>query len=108
MIWDRLRDDEQAGVSTFFDWALIATLLAAALTGFLTEILHYVRLEPHRHLAYFVHLVVVGALFLCLPYTKFAHIIYRTAALAGAEYYGRDRTVPAMPVHRTTSQGMEV
>ncbi len=98
MIWDRLRNGEQAGASTFFDWALIAALIAAALTGFLTEILHYVRLEPHRHLAYFVHLVLVGALFLCLPYSKFAHIIYRTAALASAEYYGRNRAEPAQPV----------
>lgn len=108
MIWDRLRDGGQAGVSTFFDWALIVALLAAVLTGFMTEILHFLRLEPHRHLAYFVHLVVVGALFLCLPYTKFAHIVYRTAALASAEYYGRNRTGPAVPVQGTTTQGTEV
>ena len=99
MVWDRLKNGEQTGQSAFFDWALIGALLTVALTGFMTEVLHYVRLEPHRHLAYFVHLVLVGALLLYLPYSKFAHIIYRTVALVSAEYYGRSRgTGPALPV----------
>jgi len=89
MIWDRIKDSEQAGRSTFFDWALIGTLLLVAMTGYFTELLHYVRLEPHRHLAYFVHLVLVGALLMYLPYSKFSHIIYRTTAVVCAEYYGR-------------------
>ncbi len=79
---------------TYFDWAFISTLLIVVITGFVTEILHYVRLEPHRHLAYFVHLVFVCALFLYLPYSKFAHIIYRTVAMIYAEYSGRNGGVP--------------
>jgi len=102
MIWDRFREDKRTVASTFFDWALIGTLLAVVLSGFMTEVLHYVRLEPHRHLAYFVHLVFVGALLLYLPYSKFAHIIYRTAALICAEYYGRNGTAAhAMPVPKS-------
>ena len=33
-----------------------------AITGLLAEALHYARLEPHRQIAYFAHLVVVFAL----------------------------------------------
>ena len=35
---------------------VLVSILVVVLTGFVTEILHYARLEPHRHIAYFVHL----------------------------------------------------
>jgi quinone-modifying oxidoreductase subunit QmoC len=89
MIRDRLKESGQISLSTYADWALIGTLLAVVLTGFATEVLHYVRLEPHRHLAYFVHLVFVGALLLYAPFSKLAHVAYRVTALIGAERYGR-------------------
>jgi quinone-modifying oxidoreductase subunit QmoC len=81
MIFDRLYD-EHAGSSTYSDWAFLGTLLLVVLTGFVTELLHYARLVPHRHVAYFIHLVFVFALIVYLPYSKFAHLIYRTVALA--------------------------
>jgi quinone-modifying oxidoreductase subunit QmoC len=89
MIRDRVKESGQISMSTYADWALLGTLLAVVLTGFATEVLHYVRLEPHRHLAYFVHLVLVGALLLYVPFSKLAHAAYRATALIGAEYYGR-------------------
>ncbi len=89
MIRDRLRKREQGGSSTFFDWAFIWTLLAVAITGLITELLHYARLEPHRYIAYFIHLAFVFALLMYLPYSKFAHLAYRTIAMVYAEYYDR-------------------
>jgi quinone-modifying oxidoreductase subunit QmoC len=89
MIWDRMKDTEEKRATSFFDWAFIVTLFVVVVTGFITEVLHYVRLEPHRHLAYFTHLVCAAALLLYLPYSKFAHMVYRTTALVCAEYYGR-------------------
>jgi quinone-modifying oxidoreductase subunit QmoC len=89
MIRDRLRDREHFGGGTYFDYALILSLLIVVLTGFATELLHYLRLEPHRHVVYFVHLVFVFSLLMYLPYSKFAHMIYRTAALVFVERYGR-------------------
>ena len=89
MTWERFREKKNASLSTYFDWALIAVIFIVTLTGFATEVLHYVRLEPHRHLMYFVHLVFICALILYLPYSKLAHIIYRTVALVYCEYSGR-------------------
>jgi len=88
MIVDRLRSNEHSGV--FADWALIATLIVVVITGFASEVLHFVRLEPHRQLAYFTHLIFVLALLMYLPYSKLAHVFYRTTALVYAEYSGRD------------------
>ena len=59
MIKDRLIEDADKAVSTYADWYLIGALLLVTLTGFATEVLHYIRLEPHRHIVYFVHLVCV-------------------------------------------------
>lgn len=91
MIKDRMKNSEQTGVNNYSDWNLIGLLLAVVLTGFITEGLHFVRLEPHRHLAYFVHLVFAGALLLYMPFSKFAHIVYRTAAVICAERYNRTK-----------------
>jgi quinone-modifying oxidoreductase subunit QmoC len=94
MIRDRLARSGQAA-STFFDWALPGILLAVALTGFLSEGLHYARMEPQRQGVYFVHLVFVFALLAHLPYSKFAHLTYRTAAMVYGEYSGRNAAATA-------------
>ncbi len=57
MIWERLERGDKAGISTYFDLAFVLTLGLVVFTGFVTEVLHYLRLEPHRHVAYFIHLV---------------------------------------------------
>jgi nitrate reductase gamma subunit len=61
--------------------------------------LHYLRLEPHRHIAYFAHLVFAFTVLVYLPYSKLAHLAYRTAAMVFAEYSGREvaAVAPAAP-----------
>jgi quinone-modifying oxidoreductase, subunit QmoC len=81
--------------STYSDWLLLSALVAVVGTGFVTELLHYARLVPHRHVAYFIHLVCVFALIVYLPYSKLAHLIYRTTALVFIECSGRNLAKPA-------------
>jgi quinone-modifying oxidoreductase subunit QmoC len=96
MIQQRLDERDKAGHSTYFDWAFVTTLALVALTGFVTEGLHLLRLVPHRHVAYFVHLVLAFALIVYLPYSKFAHFLYRAVAMVHAERSGRlDAATPA-------------
>ncbi|MEE9443194.1 MAG: quinone-interacting membrane-bound oxidoreductase complex subunit QmoC [candidate division Zixibacteria bacterium] len=97
MIQQRAKNNGKAGAGSYFDWALITTLLIVVLTGFMTEVLHYVRLEPHRHLAYFIHLMFVFALLIYLPYSKLAHIFYRTTAMIYSEYSGRNAAASSIP-----------
>ncbi len=89
MIRERMKNDDRVGTGSYFDWSLIGLLLLVAFTGFFTEVLHYLRLEPHRHIAYFVHLMFAFAVIVYLPYSKLAHLVYRTTALVFAERYGR-------------------
>jgi quinone-modifying oxidoreductase subunit QmoC len=93
MIFDRLYGKD-ASSSAYSDWAFLLLLLLVVGTGFFTEILHYGRLVPHRHIVYFIHLVFAFALIVYLPYSKFAHLIYRTTALAYIEFMGRDASQP--------------
>lgn len=69
-----LRDPAQDGL----DQSFIALLWLAALTGLLLLVL---RERAVMSVLLIVHLGVVLALFLTLPYGKFVHGIYRTAAL---------------------------
>jgi quinone-modifying oxidoreductase subunit QmoC len=105
MMWDRLRDNERTGAGSYFDWALISTLLLVALTGYITEVLHYLRLEPHRHIAYFVHLVFVLALLMSLPYSKLAHLAYRSTVLVFAERFGCTTEARRSPAAEAGSPG---
>jgi quinone-modifying oxidoreductase subunit QmoC len=89
LIYDRLKDIKQIGAGTYFDWSFILTLLVVVVSGFFTEILHYFRMEPHRHAIYFIHLVFVFALLMYFPYSKFAHLLYRATAMVYAEHIGR-------------------
>ena len=98
MILDRLRDRETTGANTFSDWTFLGLLLGVVVTGLVAEGLHYARLEPHRLVAYFLHLVLVFALLVYLPYCKFAHLIYRTTAMVYAEYSGRNTPAPVTAV----------
>ncbi len=98
MIYERLKDSVHVGKGKYFDWAFVMTLALVVVTGFATEALHYGRLEPHRHVVYFVHLVLAFALLIYLPYSKFAHLLYRTTAMVFAEYTGRAaETLPEVP-----------
>ena len=74
---------------TWFDWAFLGLAMAAVLTGFGCEILHYARVDPLRYGTYVIHLATVFALLVLLPYSKFAHMIYRATAMVYAARTGR-------------------
>ena len=94
VIRERLFGTAYNTAGNYYDWSFLLTIALVTASGFATELLHYFRLEPHRHIVYFGHLVFVFALLVYMPYSKFAHIVYRTTALVLAERYGRKKAVP--------------
>lgn len=90
VIVDRASGKRGKETSTTYDWTFIGILYAVIITGIITEIMRYANTTTAAYPTYFVHLVVVFALLIYMPYSRFAHMIYRTVALVHARYSGRD------------------
>lgn len=91
MLIERWRRPATAGASRGFDLVLLAFLLVIVLTGFASEVLHLWRIDALRYAAYAVHLAAVLGLLVLLPFSKLAHVVYRTLAMVHAERIGRGR-----------------
>ncbi len=84
------RSSKSSETSTATDWSFIWILATVAVTGFATQVLRFANVALAAYPVYLLHLVVVFALLIYLPYSRFAHMIYRTVALAYADYSGRE------------------
>ncbi len=83
-LWtNRSKLETDSGVQgTFYDWFLIWEIAAVGVTGVLAEVCRWAGLPAVGYCIYFLHLVAVMMLFLYMPYTKFAHMVFRTFAMA--------------------------
>lgn len=88
VLWsNRKKAEQELGTQvTFYDWFLIWEITAVGVTGLSAELLRWAGAPTVGYLVYFLHLVSIMMLFLYLPYTKFAHLIYRTAAYTFEKY----------------------
>jgi quinone-modifying oxidoreductase subunit QmoC len=87
LIKNRLSKTDQT--SSYKDWYLLGLVLGLGVTGILTEATRLAGLAGVTYLMYFIHLVFVFNLFAFLPFSKLAHLVYRTVAMAYNEYSGR-------------------
>ena len=76
-------------VSSYKDWALLGLVMALGVTGMLTQLLRLGHLYGLSAFIYYLHLIFVWALFAYTPFSKLAHLVYRTVAMAYQEYSGR-------------------
>ena len=87
MIKNRMAKTDQT--STYKDWYLLGLVLGLGVTGMLTEMTRLGGLAGVTYFMYFIHLVFVFNLFAFLPFSKLAHLVYRTVAMGYNEYSGR-------------------
>ncbi len=87
MIKSRLSKTDQTTV--YKDWYLLGLVLGLGITGLLSEMTRMAGLAGVTYGVYLIHLVLVFNLFAFLPYSKLAHVVYRTVALTYAEYGNR-------------------
>jgi quinone-modifying oxidoreductase subunit QmoC len=73
--------------SLLSDWLFVGFLWAIGVTGFVLEIADYVPLGSAWLAAVFLtHIALAMELILLLPFTKFAHIVYRPVAIWCTEF----------------------
>jgi quinone-modifying oxidoreductase subunit QmoC len=83
------RLDKTDSINSYWDWSLLGLVLLLGVTGLLTELARLGELFGLMAIIYFLHLVLVWALFAYTPFSKLAHLVYRTVAMTYAEYAGR-------------------
>ena len=88
LLWkNRLAKKDQS--SSYWDWFLVVLVFGLGVTGMGTQILRLAGLAGPTYAVYFVHLLLIWSLFAYTPFSKLAHLVYRTAAMTYAEYTER-------------------
>ena len=87
MIAQRMAKKDQ--VSSYKDWTLLVLVFMLGLTGMLTQMLRLGHAYGASAFIYYLHLISVWCLFAYTPFSKLAHLVYRTTAMAYQEYSGR-------------------
>jgi quinone-modifying oxidoreductase subunit QmoC len=90
MVTNRLKNQEKAGMGSYFDWLFIFIVYGVGATGFLAEILRLMDIAVLAYPMYFAHLVFIFVLFAYAPFSKMAHMVYRTTAMVFARQTGRE------------------
>ena len=88
LLWGKRSNDEadSGATGTFYDWFLIYLIAGVGVTGLGSELLRFTGIGSLAYIMYYFHLISVMMLFLYMPYTKFAHLVYRTFAMAFERY----------------------
>ncbi|RJP27030.1 MAG: hypothetical protein C4527_13985 [Candidatus Omnitrophota bacterium] len=81
MLYHRFTDEEKSGKSKYNDWLFIAIMFGLAVSGILTEVFRLANIPGVAYPVYFVHLVLILCMIGYFPYSKFAHLLYRTIAI---------------------------
>ncbi|MEW6620000.1 MAG: quinone-interacting membrane-bound oxidoreductase complex subunit QmoC [bacterium] len=90
VIGNRLKNKEKTGLGSYFDWSLIVVIAVVVLTGILSQFTRWANITILAYPIYFLHLVSVFYLFIYAPYSKLAHLLYRTAAMVYAKQCQRE------------------
>lgn len=87
---NRLKNAEKAGGGSYFDWLFIVVIYTIVVTGILSELLRLGNIAMLAYPVYFAHLVFVFFLFAYAPFSKMAHMVYRTTAMVFAKHAKRE------------------
>jgi hypothetical protein len=84
------------GVATYYDWLLLWLIFLNVATGFAMQFSRFAGATTLAYSLYVVHLVIVFASFVYVPYGKLAHLYYRLAALAALRHGSKTGPLPIL------------
>ena len=89
LIYDRCTNSKQA--NRYADWYVLGLALCLGITGMLTQFLRLADMAWAAYCMYFIHLLFAFNLVAFLPFTKLAHLVYRTVAMTYHHYINTDQ-----------------
>ena len=89
IIKERKANADKAGYGTYFDLQFIYVVFTVGATGLLSWLFRLIGIKTLAYPTYFIHLVSVFFLFFYAPYSKAAHMVYRTVAMLYASMSSR-------------------
>jgi quinone-modifying oxidoreductase subunit QmoC len=75
--------------SAYKDWLLLGLVFGLGVTGMGAQLTRLAGWAAPSYTIYFIHLILIWFTFAYLPFSKLAHLVYRTVAMTYAEYAGR-------------------
>jgi quinone-modifying oxidoreductase subunit QmoC len=90
VLFNRFAKAGKAGIGSYFDWIFLAIVFGVGATGMLSWALRLADMSA-GYIVYYFHLVFIWSLFAYAPYSKFAHLFYRTTAMVFVKNSGRDK-----------------
>jgi quinone-modifying oxidoreductase subunit QmoC len=90
LIIRRWQNKDAVGANGYTDYLFLYIIFFTGLTGMLSWITRVIGIPMLAYVNYFIHMVFVFMLLWYMPYSKFAHMIYRTLALIYARMIGRE------------------
>lgn len=90
VIINRMNNAAKAGAGSYYDWLFISVVAVVVVTGTLAELTRLAEIPGLAYPIYFAHLVAVFFLFAYAPFSKMAHLAYRTTAMVFARVAGRE------------------
>jgi quinone-modifying oxidoreductase subunit QmoC len=90
ILLNRFAKAGKAGLGSYFDWIFLLIVFGVGTTGMLSWALRLADLDA-GYVVYYFHLVFIWSLFAYAPYSKFAHLFYRTTAMVFVKNSGRDK-----------------
>lgn len=90
LVFRRVTRKDKVGANGYPDWLFLVMLYLVFITGLLTQFLRLADTAYIAYSVYYIHLVIVFFLLWYAPYSKFAHMFYRSLALTHARMIKRE------------------
>jgi quinone-modifying oxidoreductase subunit QmoC len=107
LIRSRLNQEDDTTASSYYDWFLLVLVTVVGASGLLAEWVRWMGIGFLYYLLYYIHLVSIWALFAYTPFSKLAHLVYRTVALIHNRACGREMLAKAPVVSMNEGQGTQ-
>lgn len=89
LVFRRWANKDNVGANGYTDYLFLYVMSLTGLTGMLAWLTRLSGVPMLAYVNYFIHLVFVYVLLWYMPYSKFAHMFYRSLALTYAKRVGR-------------------